>query len=175
MSYINNSQTLIDIKNNTAITNASKAQERMGKTELGQDAFLQLMMVQLQHQDPMNPMNNQEFLAQQAQFTQVSELQKISAGMEALNSDNAMSNSIMQSSSLIGKEICYINPDYDPEVEGSEKYKMGIVDEAKFYKDATTLVVDGEEVLLGQVSSVGAQGKTTIPEDKSKTESETEK
>ena len=37
--------------------------------ELGSDDFLKLMMVQLQHQDPMSPMDNTQFIAQMASFT----------------------------------------------------------------------------------------------------------
>ena len=68
--------TLTNIKNNTAKVNAENAKNNVGRTELDQNAFLQLLMVQLQNQDPMNPTDNQEFIAQQAQFTQVTELQK---------------------------------------------------------------------------------------------------
>jgi flagellar basal-body rod modification protein FlgD len=37
--------------------------------ELGQDSFLKLLVAQMQHQDPLNPQGNEEFIAQLAQFT----------------------------------------------------------------------------------------------------------
>ena len=43
-------------------------------SELGQDAFLNLLVTQLQNQDPLNPQANEEFVAQLAQFTQVEQL-----------------------------------------------------------------------------------------------------
>ena len=95
--------TLTNIKNNTAKVNAENAKNNVGRTELDQNAFLQLLMVQLQNQDPMNPTDNQEFIAQQAQFTQVTELQKLNETLTA-------SNSLLQASSLIGKEVTLIDP-----------------------------------------------------------------
>ena len=56
-------------------TNIQKAQEQAingASKEMGQDAFLLLMMEQLKYQDPLAPVGNTEFLAQQAAFTQVS-------------------------------------------------------------------------------------------------------
>lgn len=54
--------------------------------ELGKDAFLQLLVTQLQHQDPLDPQDNSAFLAQLAQFTSVESLQVIKEDMAALRS-----------------------------------------------------------------------------------------
>lgn len=55
-----------------------------GGSDLGEDAFLRLLTTQMQYQDPLNPMSNEEFVAQLAQFSSLEELQGISAGLEAL-------------------------------------------------------------------------------------------
>ena len=55
------------------------------KTEMGQSDFLTLMLAQLQAQDPLNPMDNADFVAQLAQFSQVSGLEKINQSVEALS------------------------------------------------------------------------------------------
>ena len=52
--------------------------------DLGKDAFLQLLVTQLQHQDPLDPQDNSEFLAQLAQFTSLESLQQIKEDMAAL-------------------------------------------------------------------------------------------
>ena len=53
---------------------------------LGRDAFLSLLVTQLQHQDPLNPQDNQAFLAQLAQFTSLESLQSIKSDIGALRS-----------------------------------------------------------------------------------------
>lgn len=54
------------------------------KDPLGRDAFLQLLVTQLQHQDPMQPQENGEFLAQLAQFSSLESLQQIKDDIAAL-------------------------------------------------------------------------------------------
>jgi flagellar basal-body rod modification protein FlgD len=51
---------------------------------LGKDAFLSLLVTQLQHQDPLDPQDNSEFLAQLAQFSSLESLQNIKQDMAAL-------------------------------------------------------------------------------------------
>jgi flagellar basal-body rod modification protein FlgD len=51
---------------------------------LGRDAFLRLLVTQMQHQDPLQPQANGEFLAQLAQFSSLESLQSIKADIEAL-------------------------------------------------------------------------------------------
>lgn len=53
-----------------------------GPKAMGQDDFLRLLVTQLQHQDPLNPIENQDFIAQTAQFTQLEQLTKIVNLME---------------------------------------------------------------------------------------------
>jgi flagellar basal-body rod modification protein FlgD len=52
---------------------------------LDKDAFLKLMLVQLQYQDPLDPMDNTEYIAQMAQFSSVEQLSNIASSMETNN------------------------------------------------------------------------------------------
>lgn len=52
--------------------------------DIGKDAFLALLVTQLQHQDPLQPTDNSEFIAQLAQFTSLESLQQIKDDMAAL-------------------------------------------------------------------------------------------
>jgi flagellar basal-body rod modification protein FlgD len=62
----------------------SSTEALTGKDPLGRDMFLQLLITQLQHQDPLQPQENGEFLAQLAQFSSLENLQQIKDDMAAL-------------------------------------------------------------------------------------------
>ncbi|MTI57300.1 flagellar hook capping FlgD N-terminal domain-containing protein [Geosporobacter ferrireducens] len=47
------------------------------KQELDKDAFLQLLVTQLRYQDPLNPMDDKEFVAQMAQFSALEQMQNL--------------------------------------------------------------------------------------------------
>jgi flagellar basal-body rod modification protein FlgD len=52
--------------------------------ELGKTEFLKLLVTQLQNQDPMNPVDNQEFIAQLATFSSLEQLISINNGVTKL-------------------------------------------------------------------------------------------
>ena len=54
------------------------------QSALGQDAFLKLLVTQLQHQDPTKPQADAEFIAQLAQFSSLEKLTQIAASVDAL-------------------------------------------------------------------------------------------
>ena len=76
---------LVTMQNMTSQMQAKEKAVTGVKNNLGQDAFLQLMMEQLKYQDPLEPMDNSEFLTPQAQFTQVSSLQNIESSMNSFS------------------------------------------------------------------------------------------
>lgn len=75
-----------------------------GTTELDKDAFLRLLTTQMQYQDPLDPMSNEEFVAQLAQFSSLEELQNISGGLDSLYMVGvSMNNASMVS--LLGQTV----------------------------------------------------------------------
>ena len=71
---------------------------------LGQDAFLKMFMAQVTTQDPLNPMDNTEFTAQLATFSQLERLTEIASSLESLESMKTAINK-NTSMSYIGREI----------------------------------------------------------------------
>lgn len=72
--------------------------------EMGKDTFLKLLTTQMQYQDPLNPMSNEQFVAQLAQFSSLEQLQGLTSGMESLYLVNvSMNNAAM--TNLIGKDL----------------------------------------------------------------------
>jgi len=76
--------------------------------DLGKNEFLQLLVAQLQNQDPINPMEGTEFAAQLAQFNSVEQLINVNTGIAELSqAQQVMSNGLNNSlaSSLAGKTV----------------------------------------------------------------------
>jgi flagellar basal-body rod modification protein FlgD len=89
--------------NTSAVDNLSinkKTETKKNNNELGQAAFLELMITQMKNQNPLEPQDNSEFVAQLAQFSSVE-------GLERLNKNftNFMSTNALQASSLVGRSV----------------------------------------------------------------------
>ncbi len=65
--------------NDQSMSNAVSKTSEIGKTE-----FLNLLVAQLKNQDPMNPMDNQQFIAQLATFSSLEQLISINEGVTKL-------------------------------------------------------------------------------------------
>ncbi len=74
------------------------------KNELGQSAFLDLMIAQLKAQNPLEPQDNSEFVAQLAQFSSVESLDKLNNNFNSFTS-NFLANQALQASSLVGRSV----------------------------------------------------------------------
>src|SRR5438093_11071695 len=76
----------IDQTTSTTSTSSTQNQTQtvQKKDQLGRDAFLNLLVTQLQHQDPMQPQANGEFIAQLAQFSSLEQLTTMSDTLEAI-------------------------------------------------------------------------------------------
>ncbi len=89
---------------------------------LGQMDFLQLLMIQLSYQDPMNPINSQEFAAQLAQFSQLEQLTQINQNLDLSMQTNlilAQSVNNTMAATMIGKQVMAYGDEVEL-VEGQE-------------------------------------------------------
>jgi flagellar basal-body rod modification protein FlgD len=101
-------------------------EQKLEKAELGQDAFFELMITQLNNQNPMEPMENGEFLGQIAQFSTVSGIQDLQNSFSTLS--NALtSNQALQASSLIGRTVLIDSTDSKGKVTGSLEEGASVV------------------------------------------------
>lgn len=80
-----------------------EAQEATGN-ELGQSAFLELMITQMENQDPLSPQENSEFIAQLAQFSSVEGMERLNSNFDAFT-NSFISNQALQASSLVGRSV----------------------------------------------------------------------
>lgn len=68
---------------------------------LGMEDFLKILLTQLQYQNPLDPMDNQQFMAQMAQFTTLQQTQQLNTNIETLITNQAS----LQSVGLIGRTV----------------------------------------------------------------------
>jgi flagellar basal-body rod modification protein FlgD len=96
-----------------------------GKSKLGQQQFLQLLVAQMRNQDPINPLDGTEFASQLAQFNSVEQLIDVNSGLQSLkNSQEMMSASLTNSmaASLTGKQVkalsneIYLSQEHTPNI-----------------------------------------------------------
>ena len=97
---------IININANTSAAFNQRPDEN--KNQLGQQQFLQLLVAQMRHQDPINPLDGAEFAAQLAQFNSVEQLINVNNGLKVIQEgQDLMSASLTNSmaASLAGKEV----------------------------------------------------------------------
>ncbi|WP_432978729.1 flagellar hook capping FlgD N-terminal domain-containing protein [Dactylosporangium sp. CA-233914] len=114
--------------------------------ELGKDAFLKLLVTQLKYQDPSNPMNNTEFLAQTAQFTTVEKLTDLATVEQSLLNAQLQ----LGASNLIGRTVTYTDKD--------GKSQTGVVTSAKFVGTTPSLHVGNADIALTDIKEISAGG-----------------
>lgn len=81
---------------------------------LGKDDFLKILMTQLQNQDPMNPMQDKDFVAQMATFSSLEQMTNMGKSMERFVQAEEQ-NKLISYSQFVGKEITYHKPSENSE------------------------------------------------------------
>lgn len=82
----------------------AKPKEGLKQQRLGQEDFMELMLAQMNHQDPMKPMENGDFISQMAQFSSVKGLKDIKDSFNTL-ATSLQSSQALQASSMVGRSV----------------------------------------------------------------------
>lgn len=91
---------------------------------LGKNEFLELLVAQLNNQNPLEPQENGEFIGQLAQFSTVEGVEKLNSSMETILS-GYQSSQALQASSLVGRKV--IVPAEKAVVDTSETFKGSLI------------------------------------------------
>ena len=102
MATIDTSNTASSVLDQYSNTTKNAAEPKTN--EMGQDEFLKLMIAELNNQNPLDPQDNGEFIAQLAQFSTVEGLDKLNNTTESM-SDGMRSSQALQASSLVGQSV----------------------------------------------------------------------
>jgi len=108
--------------------------------ELGRDDFLRLLITQLSHQDPMNPMEDREFIAQMAQFSTLEQMTNMATDFARLT----MMFTASEASSSLGRNV---------EIADGDRVVQGVV-RAVTRGDVPQVMVNGMYFNWTQVQKV---------------------
>lgn len=92
----------------TSTKKTTDTASKTGNDSLGKDAFLQLLVTQMQHQNPLDPQDNSEFVAQLAQFSSLEGITSLNDSVSSITSAMASSQAL-QASSLVGRSVVVQN------------------------------------------------------------------
>jgi flagellar basal-body rod modification protein FlgD len=120
------------------------AQAKPPSNKLDQDAFLQLLTAQLRYQNPLDPVDGSEFVAQLATFSSLENMVRLNTNVENM----LKLQQITQGSSLLGRRVTY--------AEADGQSVTGLAQELRIDGDRIELKVDNRFVALSQVRSIAA-------------------
>ncbi len=94
-----------DVLSGLGLRSVQESQSKTSDTnKLSSENFMELLIAQIQNQDPMKPMDNAEFLSQIATINQVSGIQELKTSFDDLGK-SLVSNQALQAAGLIGHEV----------------------------------------------------------------------
>lgn len=132
-SYLNTTNGIANNELKKTETKTTKANDALGK-----DEFLQLLVKQMQYQDPLDPQENSEYVAQLAQFSSLEQMTNLNTTMNS-----------SQANSLVGRFIGW--------TDDKNNAYTGTVTSIKYTNGEAKLIINnsGTEVALSKVLYVG--------------------
>lgn len=121
---------------------SQQATSTKSNSTLGKDDFLKLLVTQMQYQDPLQPMDNTQFVSQMAQFTSLEQMQNV-----------ANSSRMTQATGYIGKTVIW--------TDSSGTSKTGTVSAVNIVNSEPQLVVGNSTVDLDKVTAIGGSSSET--------------
>ncbi|MBQ3921763.1 MAG: flagellar hook assembly protein FlgD [Spirochaetales bacterium] len=131
-----------------AVNNGLKKDGREVVKTMGKDEFLKLLITQLQHQDPTNPMEDREFIAQMAQFSSLEQMLTMNNNMEKVLSNMSFSSSY----DLLGRNVTIDTNELGQ--DGEMKVIEGMVESVSRNGNESYIRVGGSDYPMSQILSV---------------------
>ena len=132
---------------------AQAAQNQTNPNALGRDAFMKLLVQQLENQDPLSPLQDHEFISQLATFSSLEQLQGINDGIQVtVLMNQAVNNSL--ATNLIGKEVMVTGDTVSLGDSGDVPFRLELAGDARVSVSITD--ADGRVVRTMDLGSKSA-------------------
>ena len=136
----------IETIDTSTYNSGSKMQTRTVSSELGKDDFLKLLTTQLQNQDPMNPMEDMDFIGQMAQFSSLEQMLNLGKSAETIANN--------QNSNLITQAMLYLGTTVTAKTAEMEEAVTGVVEMVGFESGKPYLKVGNDAFTLSDIQLV---------------------
>jgi flagellar basal-body rod modification protein FlgD len=144
------------IDSSLMLSSYKKEERKTGSDILGKDDFLKILMVQLQNQDPSNPLQDKDFIAQMATFSSLEQMTNMNTSMQKLVQMQEQ-DSLIAYSEFAGREIKWhkVAESEDPNAQPSIEEGTGRVASIQFKNgNAVFILEDGTELTPANISEV---------------------
>ena len=114
------------------------------------DDFLQLLVTQVRHQDPLDPIGQQEFTAQLAQFSVLEQLEALNASFKeilAVQKENMAMQELAQSASLVDRTVSF-------QADEDDTLESGRVDSVSIENENVYAHVGSEQILISEIRAI---------------------
>lgn len=142
--------------NNVASTSTAKSdssdKQRKPQDVLGKDDFLKLLTTQLRYQDPINPVDDKEFVAQMAQFSSLEQIQNLNDTLTNSMAVQQQLAALSQATSMLGKSVEIFSKDGES--------LFGTVSGIQFKSGWPMLEVKGQLYDFTEIVGISEGGKT---------------
>jgi flagellar basal-body rod modification protein FlgD len=125
----------MNVQMNTTQTSTANSTDQTSKTAVDYQSFLKLLVAEMKNQDPTNPMDSTQYVAQLAAFSQVEQSVQINTKLDQL----LQSSSLAQADALIGRTVT-----------SADGKVTGKVAEVRLLSDGIVAVLEGgKEITVG--------------------------
>ncbi len=131
-----------DLKSATSALTSAQTAATGANSSLGKDDFLKLFVSQLQHQDPLSPMENAEFMGQMASFSTLEQVAKLASANEQLAAQMSLTGAV----GLLGRNVTYL--------DAAGASQTGTVERVSTSGGKSVLTVGGKAVDIASVNQV---------------------
>lgn len=135
-------------------------ERKTGNSQLGKDEFLKILMAQLQNQDPTNPMKDNEFIAQMAQFSSLEQMTNMTQAFETFASGQQQTQ-LIQYNTFVGKQVKWheLTDKFDENNKPIINEGTGTIGSVKFLDGTVEFTLaDGKKINPGNISEVISSG-----------------
>ena len=119
--------------------------ETVAGGSLGKDEFLELLTTQLRHQDPLEPMDNAEMIAQLAQFSALEQMQNLNDQFETAQKTDNLMQSLILTGETIQMEL----------IDGSQT--SGTVEKVTWDDTGMMIRIDGQSYSIADIATIAKQ------------------